>query len=526
MTSPLPIAWPVYAAAIGLVAFATGGLGRIALVSSGCLGKSQLRQLAAEVAIGILGFCVVLGALSELNAPLQAVIVVVGVLLVAGLVSLVVEVIRAGRSTILRIGVAVVLSVSLLIAGFTPVNPGAADPVNYAYITATLFRPDWVPANLGALPDSSWYVDLAREGMLVRSAAVALLWPPAVWGLGLEARSVAGLAAWLTAISFLLLVDLLHGQAPLLVRAVLAAGGLGAFNSTAGPGRGSGQPGLRHRVRTGRRLAVPMAPHCIIAYCGTVSDGRRDHGCVPRIPCSCAAVLPVYSRAWNANLAANRRRGSGPCGRSRADPGSVTFWCGRICAQQGGARPPLVAAARRSAKCSGCLARGDPPVPATPADAASDHSSSLVRLAGVFLDDFVGSPQVCATVRDGGARGAGGSLVMAHTPGAERKLCHIQDRRLDWAWSGDPGLAVCQTSQSFCWQAAGSRGAGTRDVAKSRDGRECRLRSTRLRSQPGLRAELSTSAGLRRSMQCRTDQHATGGGRCGHRQFSRPGSKL
>ena len=28
-----------------------------------------------------------------------------------------------------------------------------------------------------------------------------------------------------------------------------------------GPGRGSGQPGLRHRVRTGRRLAVPMAPH-------------------------------------------------------------------------------------------------------------------------------------------------------------------------------------------------------------------------------------------------------------------------
>jgi len=233
MTSPFPIAWPVYAAAIGLVAFATGGLGRIALASSGCLGKSQLREFAAEVAIGILGFCMVLGALSELNAPLQAVIVVVGVLLVAGLVSLVVEVIRAGRSSVLRIGVAVVLSVSLLIAGFTPVNPGAADPVNYAYITATLFRPDWVPANLGALPNSSWYVDLAREGMLVRSAAVALLWPPAVWGLGLEARSVASLAAWLTAISFLLLIDLLHGQAPLLVRAVLAAGGLGAFNSTA-----------------------------------------------------------------------------------------------------------------------------------------------------------------------------------------------------------------------------------------------------------------------------------------------------
>src|SRR5207253_1930933 len=107
MTSPFPIAWPVYAAAIGLVAFATGGLGRIALASSGCLGKSQLREFAAEVAIGILGFCMVLGALSELNAPLQAVIVVVGVLLVAGLVSLVIEVIRAGRSSVLRIGLAV-----------------------------------------------------------------------------------------------------------------------------------------------------------------------------------------------------------------------------------------------------------------------------------------------------------------------------------------------------------------------------------------------------------------------------------
>lgn len=233
MISPFPIAWPLYAATIALAAIAAGGLGRIALAGNGCVRKSRLRQSAAEFAVGMLGFFVLVACLSEANARLEFALAMLGGFLVAGLLAFAIQEMRRTSRSSIRIGVIAFIAASLLIAGLTPVNPGAADPVNYAYITATLFRLNWVTAHLNAIPSSSWYIGLARTGMLTRSPAVALLWPPSVWSFGVEARTVAALAAWFTAISFMLVVDLLHGQAPLAARALLALGALGAFNSTA-----------------------------------------------------------------------------------------------------------------------------------------------------------------------------------------------------------------------------------------------------------------------------------------------------
>ena len=219
---------PAYAALLGLLAFGCSGLGRQILRQRSCRLASPNRRLVAEYSLGLLLYVSVFGLLAQISGDGRA-----AATLVAGCVALGTASLGRAIACKRRALLAVVITLIALATGTTPVNLSAADGWNYAYLAATLFRGDWLTANMVGTANADSLRALTHVGTFTRAAPLALLWPAAALGWPIDARTVASLGALLLVGAAALIADLFRGLAPLGARVLLAVAALGAFNVTA-----------------------------------------------------------------------------------------------------------------------------------------------------------------------------------------------------------------------------------------------------------------------------------------------------
>jgi len=234
MSASFAGAWPVYAFVFAGLLLASSGIGACALGTTRPNAVCRMRQVVAEHVLGLLCWTALIGVCCELNLSVFTAGVVLGAFLAAGLAVIAFVSVGHPRHLVSRLAVTAGLGAAALLLGLTPVNDGAADGLHYAYIAATLFRVDWIQANLLGAQDAAYFADLTRQGMLTRGPEAGLLWPATLLGLGVDARSIAALGAWLTVATFGLLFDVFRTtQTRLIGSVVLAIGAIGAFNVTA-----------------------------------------------------------------------------------------------------------------------------------------------------------------------------------------------------------------------------------------------------------------------------------------------------
>src|SRR5690349_17190827 len=130
-------AGPAYALMLGVLLFGASGVGRL-LLAGRAASLTPVRQAMAEYVMGMLPYFVLFGVIAEIDAPLWLAQGAIVAFVVTGLVG------TWHSGVAWRLTIAAVAILAALIAGITPVNLGAVDPNNYAYIATSMFRNDWV----------------------------------------------------------------------------------------------------------------------------------------------------------------------------------------------------------------------------------------------------------------------------------------------------------------------------------------------------------------------------------------------
>jgi hypothetical protein len=230
VSSIFAMAWPGYVVPFTALMLAAGGIGSL-LLGEEWQYAHTLRGVCAETAVGVLVWCVLFALLSSLGAPLWMAVGALGIFVLLGVAMTLIQFVSRRAVDRRRLGVPAGLGACMLVAGIAPVNGGAADASNYAYIAETLFHWDWVPTNLAGFAAFTPLAGLMHEGMVARSPEVALLWPVAAAGWGLDGRSIASLCTWFLAVSAIALIDTLPGDLPVPARTILAVGAIGSFNA-------------------------------------------------------------------------------------------------------------------------------------------------------------------------------------------------------------------------------------------------------------------------------------------------------
>lgn len=226
---------PIYFVPFALVLLAASGIGRLMLRSSVRAGPA--REAVANTIVGVLVLLACFTLAMELGAPFEAASVALGVIAAIGLTAWGVDVVLRPKGRRERLLVPAAGLGLLMAASWLPVNMGAADPPNYAYVTSTALERVWVNQNVvtGPVPG---LVGINTETTVSRASSIGVLWPWAALGWAISPAMVAEAAQWLLLGTLVLLVDVLDGWAPLPGRLLLAAGGLGAFNEETVLGNG------------------------------------------------------------------------------------------------------------------------------------------------------------------------------------------------------------------------------------------------------------------------------------------------
>ena len=210
-------------------AFCASGLGRLLLGRVSI--ENPLRALAAQSLAGFFAYSALFGLAAHARLPFAAALVLCAALGVAALYGCTRSAGPEPRHGPLRLLLAALAGASFLAFASVKSLLGGGDPLNYAYLATVMFRDAWVREWIAHLPAYGALTSLQEVTALTRAPAVAALWLPAALGWNLDANRVTATSAWFLALAVVLLADTLSGFAPPLVRLILAAGGVGAFNA-------------------------------------------------------------------------------------------------------------------------------------------------------------------------------------------------------------------------------------------------------------------------------------------------------